>query len=279
MNAMHTLWQHCAGGNLTYTTQGFPSRGCSTNTGIPSIQLEKATANGESPTFNWPMVYSNFINHSLWVHMWSRWLITALHCNSFVAMLCLEVNVFFWPVSLNHSVYSSRQMTRIKLPRTSALCTYTEVQISPPRAVASIPTVPSPFPCRIRIRNVFYSFHKWGHLQELLQQAATCSVTSINIRRFKEVKGLHSGSVMNTADVMESIETERFWPPLSCFYVTWVCPLSSDQYLTLCVDHLGSSSSFLVQFVSSAQSVSVSQRNNTWGGAYNTSCGSYQWNN
>lgn len=65
---------------------------------------------------------------------------------------------------------------------------------------------------------------------------------------------------------------QRFWPLLSCFYVTWVCPLSSGQYLTLCVDHLGSSSFFLVQSVSSAQSVSVSQRNNTCGEEHTIQC-------
>lgn len=56
LNEMRPLWQHCAEANLTYTTQGFPSRGCSTNRVIPSIQFEKATANRESPTFNPPMV-------------------------------------------------------------------------------------------------------------------------------------------------------------------------------------------------------------------------------
>lgn len=56
------------------------------------------------------------------------------------------------------------------------------------------------------------------------------------------------------------------------FDLTWVCPLSSDQYLTLCVDHSGSSSSFLFPFVSLAQSVSVGREDDTRGDVHTVCC-------
>lgn len=51
-----------------------------------------------------------------------------------------------------------------------------------------------------------------------------------------------------------------------CFYLyfTWVCPLSCDQHLALCVAHSESSSSFLAPLVFSRRAVSAVQEEGTW---------------